>query len=91
MRVSILPGLVLASSLIASPVLAQAQSAAPQSAAQRLSVTAAQQRAGAPVAARNNAAGGNWGWIIGAIGLVAGVTYALIQKNDDDDDEPASP
>lgn len=95
MLASGLRGLGAASLLIVAPTIAQAQSAViqsgtPQSAAQRLSIASAQPvRAGAPANATSRANGGNWSWIIGAAGLVAGVTYALVEG--DDDDRPASP
>jgi hypothetical protein len=35
---------------------------------------------------------GNSGWIIGLIGLLAGVTFAILSTDDDDDeDSPVSP
>jgi len=33
---------------------------------------------------------GNGGWIIGALGVAAGVTFAFIRKADQDNDQPAS-
>jgi hypothetical protein len=38
-----------------------------------------------------NELGGNASWIIGLIGLVAGVTAAILITNDDKDDFPVSP
>lgn len=91
MQASALKGLAAASLLVATPVFAQAQTTAQpgtsQTAAQRLSLSSI--RTGAPVDRQSRAGGGNWGWIIGGIGLVAGVAYALIEG--DDSDEPASP
>ncbi len=95
MRASVLHGLA-AALLVASPAIAQAQAATPavagasSSAAQRLSLSSAPAlRTGAAVSGRNRAEGSNWGWVVGAVAMVAGVTYALIET--DDDDEPASP
>lgn len=34
---------------------------------------------------------GNSGWIIGLVGLLAGVTIAILSTDDDDDDSPVSP
>ncbi|WOF45150.1 hypothetical protein KNJ79_09870 [Sphingopyxis indica] len=34
---------------------------------------------------------GNSGWIVGALGLAAGITAMIIIFGDDDEDEPVSP
>lgn len=86
MIVSGLKGLAALSLLISGPAFAQTP--APQSAAERLSIAKAPVRAGATTRNANKASGGG-GWIIGAIALVAGVTYALVEGNDDD--KPESP
>ena len=92
MAIRVLPGLAVASLLLSGTAFAQNGMTSPstsQSAAQRLSLTsAAPVRAGAATAGKSNVNGGTWGWIVGAVGLVAGVTYALVEG--DDDDEPAS-
>ncbi|RJF85517.1 hypothetical protein [Sphingomonas cavernae] len=92
MRASVLQG-VIAASLVTTPAMVQAQTTTPPGAAvQRLSLAQSPAvRAGAPATRQSNAEGNNWGWIIGAVGLVAGVAYALIEGDDDDDDLPASP
>lgn len=88
----IVPGLAIASMMVASPAFAQSSvtSTSPGASAQRLSLSnSTAVRAGAtPAAKSNKAVGNNWGWIVGAVGLVAGVTYALVEG--DDDDKPAS-
>lgn len=87
----LLPGLAVMSLLVAGPALAQSNAASPssQSSAKSLSLSNAPAvRAAAGSGKKSNAAGGNWGWIVGGIGLVAGVTYALVEG--DDDDKPAS-
>lgn len=80
---------------ISSPVLAAGSSvplragATSHEPAAALSLGA---RRGAPLGKTSALAGeGGGGWIIGAIGLVAGVTYAFIRKADQDNDQPASP
>lgn len=86
----ILPGLAVASMLFASSAFAQSSvtSTSPGASAQRLSLSnGTAVRAGAATKG-SKAVGNNWGWIIGAVGLVAGVTYALVEG--DDDDKPAS-
>lgn len=90
MRASAFVSLAAASLLISMPVLAQAR-AGTQNPAQRLSIANSPAvRAGAAVSDGNSARGGG-GWIIGAIGVIAGVVYAFIQKDNDDDDFSASP
>lgn len=43
------------------------------------------------MASGENDLGGNASWIIGLIGLIVGVTAAIIIDNDDNDDAPVSP
>lgn len=67
-------GSLIAISMVAAPVAASAASGA---------------RATSTTGGENDL-GGNASWIIGLVGLLAGVTVALIIDNDDND-EPASP
>ncbi|MCJ8157492.1 hypothetical protein [Sphingomonas sp. LaA6.9] len=96
MRAPVLHG-ITAALLITTPAFAQAQSAAQPAAStqpvQRLSLANSPAiRAGAATTNRNRASDGNWGWIIGGVALAAGVIYALVEvEGDDDDDFPASP
>ncbi|SNS08764.1 hypothetical protein SAMN06295912_101261 [Sphingomonas laterariae] len=90
MRFSRLLGMMMAGSMIATPVVAQAQVATgASSGASALSVANNPGiRSGAAVKNANKAGGA--GWIIGAIAMVAGVTWAIVDDNDDDDDDAVS-
>lgn len=80
--------------MVASPVLAAGASAPIRAGATSSNSAAALSlgaRRGATMGRTSHLDGeGNGSWLIGAVGLVAGVVYAFVQKADDDD-EPASP
>ncbi|MGH6781054.1 MAG: hypothetical protein ACREB5_02970 [Sphingomonadaceae bacterium] len=86
MKLSRLLGLVTAGAILATPLMAQAQAVSPASSLSVAGNSAV--RAGAPMKNANKL-GGNSLWIIGAIALVAGVTWAIVD-DDDDDDVPVS-
>lgn len=86
MRASRLWQLAAVSLIAATPVVAQAQATRATSPASSLSLVGAPARAGATMT-RQNRLEGNAGWIIGAIGVIAGVTYAFVEGNDDSDPE----
>jgi len=82
---------VAACLLVTTPILAATEAPIRPGGATKLFL-ANPARVGAPIKGASKAAGeGNGSWIIGAIGLAAGVTYAFIRKADQDNDQPASP
>lgn len=83
MSISRFLGASVAVAMLATPMIAQAQVAKPSSAS-ALSLSSAPARAGAPMG-RQNKLEGNSLWIIGAVALVAGVTWAIVDDNDNDD------
>ncbi len=91
MRSPKLIALAAASLIMTSPAFAASQAPVRAGAATQLSLAGPAARVGSPMKRGSKLGAGNGGWIIGAIGLVAGVTYAFIQKSDDDNDNPASP
>lgn len=83
MSISRVLGAAVAATMLATPVMAQTQ-AVKASPASALSLTSAPARAGAPTGQQSKLQGNSL-WIIGAVALVAGVTWAIVDDNDNDD------
>ena len=76
--------------MIAAPVAASAAPVAHRSPAQSLSLSSAT-RAGTPTSGKSRLAGGSIAAAVIGVGVLAGVAYLIIDKeNDDDNDRPAS-
>lgn len=88
MSISRFLGASVAVALLATPVMAQTQ-AAKASPASALSLSSAPARAGAAMNKQNKLEGNSL-WIIGAVALVAGVTWAIVDDNNSDDDPVSS-
>ena len=74
--------------MIAAPVVASAAPVAHSNAAQSLSSST---RAGTPTNGKSRLAGGSIAAAVIGVGVLAGVAYLIIDKeNDDDNDRPAS-
>lgn len=80
--------------MLATPVMAQTQTVqnvrSAQSGAPLMGARYIPARAGSPMSEENKLAGNSL-WIIGAVALAAGVTWAIVDDDDDDEESPVSP